>query len=160
MNTAPILLVDDDEMLLQALSEVIRLRMSIVKVEVVTSAEEALHLLQKREYSAVISDIKMPGMDGLALLAFIQEQYPDIPVLLITGYNERDAALKAVRAGAYDYIRKPIERDDFVAALYRALSTYRLRQQIKEQQQIIERYAFSATHLMEPHFPEEENRGY
>lgn len=160
MYPAPVLLVDDDEMLLHALAETIRLRMSTVVVETASSAEEALRLLQQREYSAIVSDMKMPGMDGLALLAYVQEQHPDIPVLFITGYNDRESALQAVQAGAYDYIRKPIERDDFIAALYRALSTYRLRQQIKEQQQLIERYAFSFGHLMNHHFPEEESRRY
>lgn len=160
MHAALVLLVDDDEILLHALSETIRLRMSTVVVEIASSAQEALRLLQQREYSAIVSDMRMPGMDGLALLAYVQEQYPDIPVLFITGYNDREAASRAVQAGAYDYIRKPIERDDFVAALHRALSTYRLRQQIKEQQQLIERYAFSFGHLMDHHFPEEESRGY
>ncbi len=159
MNTPPVLLVDDDEMLLHALSEVIRLRMSNVTVQTVSSAEEALNQLKQREYSAIISDMKMPGMDGLALLAYVQDHRPDIPVLLITGYNDRETALQAVQAGAYDYIRKPIERDDFVAALYRALSTYRLRQQIKEQQQIIERYAFSFGRLTDHSYSEREKRG-
>ena len=149
MNTAPVLLVDDDEMLLRALSQVIELRMSTVKVEAVASGEEALKLLQTREYSAIISDIQMPGIDGLALLARVQAQYPDIPVLLITGYNDRKTAMQALRAGAYDYIRKPIERDDFVAALHRALSTYQLRQQIKEQQRMLERFALFTDHPRE-----------
>lgn len=143
METAPVLLVDDDEMLLHALSETINLRMSMVKVETTASAQEAAHLLQEHEYSAIISDIQMPGMDGFGLLAHVQEHYPDIPVLLITGYNDRKTATQALRAGAYDYIRKPIERDDFVAALARALSTYQLRRQIRDQQHVIERYALS-----------------
>lgn len=149
MNLTPVLLVDDDQMLLRALSETITLRMSTVTVETVASTEEALALLQEREYSAIISDIQMPGMDGLALLEYVQEHYPDIPVLLITGYNDQKIAMQAVRAGAYDYIRKPIERDDFIAALTRALSTYRLRQQVREQQQTLELYALSIRYLME-----------
>ena len=149
MNTAPVLLVDDDEMLLHALSEAIKLRMSTVSVETVASAQEALQSLQTREYSAIISDIQMPGMDGFALLAYVQEHYRDIPVLLITGYNDHKTAIQALRAGAYDYIRKPIERDDFVAALYRALTTYQLRQQIKEQQHALEYYALSIGHHIE-----------
>src|SRR5258707_5903649 len=147
MHTEPILIIDDDEVLLRALSQTIELRMSTVNVEIVTSAQEALRLLQKHRYSAIISDIKMPGMDGLELLTHVQEQYPDIPVLLITGYHNRKMALQALQAGAYDYIRKPIERDDFVAALSRALSTYQLRQQIKAQQSLLERYALSYGHL-------------
>ncbi|HEX7737729.1 MAG TPA: response regulator [Ktedonobacteraceae bacterium] len=149
MNAIPVMLVDDDQMLLRALSETITLRMSTVTVETVTSTQEALQLLQEREYSAIISDIQMPGMDGLELLSHVQKHYPDIPVLLITGYNDQKIAIEAVRAGAYDYIRKPIERDDFIAALTRALSTYRLRQQVREQQQTLELYALSIRYLME-----------
>ena len=143
MEVVPVLLVDDDEMLLHALSEMINLRMSTVRVETTASAQEAVQLLREHTYSAIICDIQMPGMDGFALLAHVQERYEDIPVLLITGYNDRKMATQALRAGAYDYIRKPIERDDFIAALYRALSTYQLRCQIKDQQYVIERYALS-----------------
>lgn len=156
MDIAPVLLVDDDEVLLHALAQTIELRMSTVKVETATSAEIALQLLEEHTYSAIISDVRMPGMDGLALLAHVQAYYPDIPVLLITGYNEHEEAMQALRAGAYDYIRKPIERDDFVAALNRALSTYQLRQQIKEQQRILEYYTLSQNHLIELHSTEQQ----
>lgn len=143
MNTAPVLLVDDDTMLLHALSQAIELRLSTVEVETVDSAQGALKLLQGREYSTIISDIKMPGMDGFELLAQVQVLYPDIPVMLITGHNDHRAAIRALREGAYDYILKPIDRDDFVAALNRALYTYQLRQQIKEQQRALERCLLS-----------------
>lgn len=149
MDTAHILLVDDDAMLLQALSQTIILRMSMVEVEVVDSAQEALKRLQEHTYGAIVSDIKMPGMDGLELLAQAHEQHANTPVLLMTGHNDHQLAIQALRGGAYDYILKPVDRDDFIAALYRALQTHQLRLQIEEQQRALERYALSLESLVE-----------
>lgn len=143
MNTGHILLVDDDTVLLQALSHTISLRMSGVEVEIADSANVALDLVQQQEYDAVVSDIKMPGMDGLDLLEKVLERYPDIPVLLITGHGEHELAIRALRRGAYDYIQKPIDRDDFVASLFRALQTRQLRRQIQVQQHVLEQYTLS-----------------
>jgi two-component system, sensor histidine kinase and response regulator len=149
MNAAQILLVDDDLMLLQALSQTISLRMCMVEVEAVDSAQAALPLLQNRTYASIVSDIKMPGMDGLALLAQVQERHPDTPVILITGHSDHQLAIQALRGGAYDYILKPIDRDDFVASLSRALHTHQLHQQVAEQQCTLERYALSLEHMVE-----------
>ena len=143
MNTGHILLVDDDPVLLQALSHTISLRMSGVQVEIADSANIALDLVQQQEYDAVVSDIKMPGMDGLDLLEKVLERNPDIPVLLITGHGEHELAIRALRGGAYDYIQKPIDRDDFVASLSRALQTRQMRRQIQVQQHTLEQYALS-----------------
>src|SRR5579872_2440145 len=143
MNTGHILLVDDDPVLLQALPHTISLRMSGVQVETADSASEAFDLVQQQEYDAVVSDIKMPGMDGLDLLEQVLARYPDIPVLLITGHGEHELAIRALRGGAYDYIQKPIDRDDFVASLSRALQTRQMRRQIQTQQHSLEQYALS-----------------
>src|SRR6185312_9331024 len=69
------------------------------------------------DYDAIVSDIKMPGMDGLALLQEIRELRPTTPTLMITGHGERDLAVQALRGGAYDFVQKPIDRDYFVAVL-------------------------------------------
>ncbi len=148
MDTAQVLIVDDDPMLLQALSKTIALRMSMVDVQAVSSAREALHLLQEHTYGAIVSDIKMPEMDGLTLLAHVQERHAEIPVLLITGHSDHQLAIRALRGGAYDYILKPIDRDDFIAALHRALHTHQLRQQIEEQQRALERHALALERLV------------
>jgi DNA-binding NtrC family response regulator len=150
MNTTSILLVDDDPILLQALSHAIALRMSTLEVELLDSAQAALVRLEEQEYDAIVSDITMPGMDGFALLAQVQERHPDTPVILMTGQSDHQLALRAVREGAYDSIPKPIDRDDFLAALQRAIHTHQLRRQIEEQQRALERYALSREHLGEP----------
>jgi len=148
MDTAQILLVDDDPMLLQALSQTIALRLSMVKVRTARSAHEALDLLQEQTYGAIISDIGMPGMDGLALLEHLQDHYARIPFLLITGQSDYQLAIRALRGGAYDYILKPIDREDFIATLHRALHTHQLHLQIEEQQRALERSALSLERLV------------
>ncbi len=132
-NTAQILIVDDDTALLQALPQTIYLRLKGIKVDTCDSALVALERIQQTDYDAIVSDIKMPGMDGLELLSKIRELRPDTPVMLITGHGEHDLAIRALRGGAYDYIQKPIDRDLFVAALQRATQTYQLRRRVIEQ---------------------------
>jgi signal transduction histidine kinase len=149
MNTGNILLVDDDPALLQALPQAISLRMTGVQVQTAAEASAALALLQEREYDAIVSDIKMPGMDGLTLLEKIVARHPETPVLLITGHGEHDLAIRALRGGAYDYILKPIDRDDFAASLQRALHTRQLRRQIQVQQRALEWYALSLEQRVE-----------
>ncbi|GHO91328.1 hypothetical protein KSF_013760 [Reticulibacter mediterranei] len=143
MNQAYVLIVDDDNALLQALPQAIYLRMNDVKVDTCDSALDALERIKHHEYDAIVSDIKMPGMDGLALLGKIQELCPRTPTLLITGHGDHSLAIQALRGGAYDFIQKPIERDYFIAALHRAIQTHQLRIQVAEQQQALELHAKS-----------------
>ena len=132
-NTAQIFIVDDDTALLQALPQTIYLRLKGIKVDTCDAALAALERIQQMDYDAIVSDIKMPGMDGLELLTKICELRPDTPVILITGHGEHDLAIRALRGGAYDYIQKPIDRDTFVAALQRATQTCQLRRRVSEQ---------------------------
>src|SRR5207249_7186436 len=96
--------------------EALRLRMSEVTVETADTATAALDGIASRDYDAIVTDIKMPGMDGLALLAEIRGRRPDTPILIITGHGEYDLALRALRGGAYDSIQKPLHREDVVRA--------------------------------------------
>lgn len=148
MDNSHILLVDDDTALLQALPQAIALRMREAHVDVADSAQTALQRAQEYDYDAIVSDIKMPGMDGLALIEQLQTLRPDTPTVLITGHGERDLAIQALRVGAYDFIQKPIDRDYFITALKRAISTRQMRRQIAEQQQALERYTSSLEQLV------------
>ncbi len=143
MDEARILIVDDDPALLQALPQAITLRMQRVIVDTSDSATGALQLVRHQQYDAIVSDIKMPGMDGLALIEQLQKLCPETPALLITGHGERDLAIQALRVGAYDFIQKPIDRDYFISALRRAIQTYQMRRQIARQQEELEQYASS-----------------
>src|SRR5919106_6496773 len=120
-NQVRVLLVDDDDSLLDALSQMLRLRFRGIQVDIHDSALAVLRGKDLNDYDAIISDIKMPGMDGLEMLANIRRHFPEVPVLLITGHGESDLAIKALRAQAFDLISKPIDRDYLVATLTNAI---------------------------------------
>jgi len=141
MSVPHVLIVDDDLALLSALPEALQLRMDSVLVDTCDTAREALNRIASTDYDAIVSDIKMPGMDGLALLAEVRAVRPKTPTLLITGHGEHDLALQALRGGAYDFIQKPIDRDYFVAALTRAIQVRQLSRTLEAQQSELERHA-------------------
>jgi len=141
MSSTRILIVDDDPALLEALSEMLQLRMDEIVVDRAESAAIALEHVAEIDYEAIVSDIKMPGMDGLALLARIRELRPNTPTLLITGHGQHDLAVQALRGGAYDFIQKPIDREYFVASLSRALHMRRLHRQVEVQRHALEHHA-------------------
>jgi DNA-binding NtrC family response regulator len=140
MSEGGVLIVDDDPILLEALPETLRLRMHDVIVETADSASAALKRIADRDYDAIVTDIKMPGMDGLQLLAEIRNRRPDTPTLMITGHGETDLVVDALRGGACDFIRKPIDRDYLVASLRRAIQTRELSRRAKEEQLALERH--------------------
>jgi PAS domain S-box-containing protein len=142
-----VLIVDDDQALLEALPEAIHLRMNGLEIDTCDSATDALERLREIDYDAIVTDIKMPGMDGLALLEAIQETRPRTPTLMITGHGEQDLAVQALRGGAYDYIAKPIDRDYFVASLSRAVQLKSLDRQIEKQRVALERHARVLEHV-------------
>jgi PAS domain S-box-containing protein len=142
-----ILLVDDDAALLDALPKALQLRMNGVQIDTSETAFDALERIRETDYDAIVSDIKMPGMDGLALLHEIRELRPRTPTLMITGHGERDLAVQALRGGAYDFVQKPIDRDYFVASLERAIELRRLDRQVEEQQFALARHARVLEHV-------------
>src|SRR5213082_1235067 len=149
MDKSTILIVDDDPALLQALPQALNLRLDGVEVQTSDSALEALKLIRDYNYDAIVSDIKMPGMDGLALLEKIGDLRPDIPTLLITGHGEHDLAVRALRGGAYDFIQKPIDRDYLVAALKRAIQAHALNRLVKDRRLALERCAIELEKIAE-----------
>src|SRR5437879_3859054 len=140
MSEGHVLIVDDDPALLQALPETLQMRMTGLTVDTAQSGAVALDRIAARDYDAIVTDIKIPGMDGLELLAEIRTHRPDTPTLMITGYGEHDLVVQALRAGAYDFIRKPIDRDYFVGSLRRAIEKRELSRRVKGQQLVVERH--------------------
>lgn len=144
-----VLIVDDDPALLHALPETVRTRMRDVLVETTDTARDALKRIAEKDYDAIITDLKMPGMDGLALLNEIRSLRPYTPTLLITGHGEHDLAVQALRGGAYDFIQKPIDRDYFLASLSRAVQVYQLRRQVEEQRLALASHAEDLEHQVQ-----------
>jgi signal transduction histidine kinase len=140
MANASLLIVDDDTALLQALPETVRTRIEGVTVDTCDSARAAMELIASRDYDVIITDIKMPAMDGLVLLGEIKKIRPQTPTLLITGHGEHELAVQGLRGGAYDFIQKPIDREYFIASVGRALRVRELSRRVEEQQVTLARH--------------------
>ncbi len=114
-----ILVVDDKEMMRESVCETLRRAgMEVVGAE---DGERALQLAAQKRPDAVVSDLRMPGMDGLELLRRLKEVDEDLPVVLMTAFGAVDTAIRAMKLGAFDYITKPFEGDELVIAVKRAI---------------------------------------
>jgi two-component system response regulator HydG len=127
--TRRVLLVDDD----QAMCELLELDLRDRAFEAVTrhSADEALALLDEQEVSAVLTDLNMRGMSGIELCRRVAERHPDVPVVVITAFGSIETAVSAIRAGAYDYLSKPIDAEALTLALERAIAHHALRLELR-----------------------------
>jgi DNA-binding NtrC family response regulator len=123
---ASILIVDDDQTFLYAVSEALRIRLEGVQVTTCHAATGALRKLKTTDYDVVITDVKMPTMDGLELLAAIRQERPEIPIILMSSYDEYHLAVRALRGKAYDILQKPLNWDYFLSVLKSAIQTRQL----------------------------------
>jgi len=117
-GTAKVLVVDDEQVVLDGVSR--HLKRDGYEVVTALSAAEALEAIEEDEVSVLVSDLMMPGMDGLELLDRIRETVPGLPVIMITGYATMKTALQALRKGAFDYIAKPFTRAELLGVVARA----------------------------------------
>jgi CheY-like chemotaxis protein len=114
-----ILVVDDDEVVLGAVCKA--LRPDHYSIDTAQSADEALKLLSESSYRVVITDLMMPGMDGLELLQRIQHMGAKSETIMITGYPTIQTALRAKRLGAFEYVTKPFTRQELRSVVVRGL---------------------------------------
>lgn len=129
-SQSSVLLVDDDENMGTTL--VRGLAKLGLTTNVVTSGDEALTMLEgEHRYDAVVTDIQMKGLDGIALCERIAETNPELPVIVVTGFGSLEVAIRAIRAGAYDFITKPFEVDALHMALERAIQHKALREEVR-----------------------------
>ena len=119
MTLASVLFVDDEEMLRLAAEQTFEL--AGVDVTAVAGGREALKHIQRDFAGVVVTDIRMPDLDGVALLEEVLAIDPDIPVVLVTGHGDVDLAVKCIKRGAYDFIEKPWQPERLVACVQRAI---------------------------------------
>lgn len=119
MTRARVLLVEDDDQMRRSTEQALDL--AGLAVTAFASAEEVLDHAGPGLHGVVLSDIRMPGMDGMTLLQRLRDVDPDLPVILITGHAEVSLAVEAMRRGAYDFIEKPFVAQALIAVLRRAL---------------------------------------
>ena len=111
MNTS-ILIVDDEQEIRDSLSEVLTDEDYLTYTA--ENGQVALEMLNDQHYDIIISDIKMPKLDGVTLLKKVKEQAPDTFVILITSYGSTETAIEAMRHGAIDYVLKPLDFDELI----------------------------------------------
>jgi len=143
MKKSSILLIDDDD----SLRRVIEFNLTLAGYHVQTAAggEEGLRLFEKGCFDAVITDITMPGMNGMEVLATIHGRDGDLPVIMITAYGTIESAVQAMRQGAFDYITKPFNRDELMLTLAKALRMRRLeKENVKLRAEVTDRYRFDS----------------
>ena len=126
MTRARILVVDDKENMLKLFAKVLG-----EDCELTTAAEgsRALALIETEEFDIVVTDLKMPGADGLEVLRAVKRRQPDTEVILMTAYATVADAVEAMKQGAYDYLQKPFDPDAAALTVSRALERKRLREQ-------------------------------
>ena len=138
-----ILLIDDDDSLRRVME--FSLVESGYRVQTAASGEDGLRLLEKDAFDAVITDITMPGMSGMEVLARIHEREERLPVVVITAYGTIESAVEAMKKGAFDYITKPFNRDELRLTLHKALRMRRLeKENVELRAEITDRYRFES----------------
>jgi len=123
-----ILVVDDERTLARAVKAF--LQESGYEAEVAGNAEEALRLLETLRPDVVFSDVRLPGMDGIELLRRIREFDPAVPVVIMTAYGTIEGAVQAVKLGAFDYLKKPVDLEELKLLADRARETSQLKQEL------------------------------
>ena len=127
-------LVADDEAAIRHVLALV-LAQQGYEVRAASNGDEALAELSTRPYDVVISDVRMPGMDGLTLLSKALEQSPELTFIMMSAYGSADLALKAVSLGAYDYVQKPFKPEEVVLVLRKAEERQRLLRENRRLQQ-------------------------
>ncbi len=128
MAAANILVVDDEITACKSCRDILAKEKH--SVEFAVSSKEALDLISKKSFDLILTDLKMPEMDGIELLEHIKKRDPNIPVIVITGYATVETAVDAMRKGAYDYIPKPFTPAELRIAVAKALEKAELLKQI------------------------------
>jgi two-component system, NtrC family, response regulator AtoC len=122
-----VLVADDDTNVRRVL--VAMLKREGYEVHAASDGEEAMAILRLHEVSAVVTDLKMPRMDGMALLQHITTGYPDLPVIIITAHGTVETAVQALKLGAFDYVTKPFEKGDLKRTVDKAVRTRSLNRE-------------------------------
>lgn len=125
---ATILIVEDDP----SLRRIMQLRMSHNGFRVLCSdsAEEALVVMDREPVDLVLSDLMLPGLSGIELLKQVKSQFPSAAVIVLTAFGTVETAVEAMKSGAFDYLTKPVDAEELMLTVERALETARLREEV------------------------------
>lgn len=122
---ADILVVDDDQSIASAFQQFLSYEGHACRLA--SNAEDAMRLIADRRPDLVMMDVRMPGMDGLQALQEVRARFPDVLVVIMTAYGTSQISIDAIRAGAFDYIMKPLDLDELRRVIAKALSAQEVR---------------------------------
>ncbi len=141
--SARVLIIDDEP----HLRKVLRIMLTSAGYEAAEAAsgEEGLNMAAAQVFDAVLCDIKMPGLDGLAVLSRLKEKQPEVPVIMITAFASVHTAVAAMKAGAADYVSKPFNEEQILIVLAKALERRQILDENRRlRQELSDRYDFSS----------------
>ena len=139
----PVWIVDDDRSIRWVLEKA--LARERIPHKAFASAYEVLQALATSEPQVIVSDIRMPGESGLALLDKVKESYPHIPVIVMTAYSDLDSAVSSFQGGAFEYLPKPFHLKEFVLRVRHVLATQRVPEVLQVQGRTIDLGALTIT---------------
>jgi two-component system NtrC family response regulator len=143
MILSNILVVDDDE----SVRRMVQLQLEEVGYQVLTAsgALEGLALVEEHGPALVITDLKMPGTSGMDILKKVHAEHPETTVVMITAFGTIETAVEAMKSGAYDYVTKPIDFDELILIVNRALEHQRLVEEVRTLRTALdEKYGFES----------------
>jgi len=123
VNKESIWVVDDDRSIRWVLEKA--LSKANMDVRTFEEADSVLRALERGQPDVIISDVRMPGMDGLAMLDNVHASYPDLPIIIITAHSDLDSAVSAYQGGAFEYLPKPFDVDEAVELTHRAVKHHK-----------------------------------
>lgn len=126
-----VLVVDDEQDIRQVVT--LSLQQSGFRTNSAENAENACRLLEQEQFDAVITDVMMPDEDGIKFLMKVHQAYPEIPVILMTGYAQLQMTLDAIKHGAFDLIQKPFDFESLIKTVDRAVTYGKLQRSEKSQ---------------------------
>jgi len=119
-NVATVWIVDDDTSIRWVLEK--SLTTALVNTRTFDSADKLIEQLKKQQPDVIVSDIRMPGTDGLQLLEYLKQRFPKIPTVIMTAHSDLDSAVASYQGGAFEYLPKPFDIDDAIAIVDRAIA--------------------------------------
>ncbi len=125
-----ILIVDDEPDMLKLLSMIIREK-TPYEITTTNNPIEAVELVRDYSFDIVITDLKMPGLDGLQLLEEVKKRDEDVPVIIITAYGTIDAATEAIQKGGFDFITKPFKKEQILFTIEKAIKWLKVQRENK-----------------------------
>ncbi len=121
------ILIVDDELDMLVLLKLILTEKAAYEVVTTPNPLEVEHLIREKSFQLVITDLSMPGMDGIELIGVIKKIDPLVPVIVITAYGSIESAIQSTQKGAFDYITKPFRKEQIILAIEKALESRRIQ---------------------------------